>query len=464
METAYSIADREPYRPGADGTWTVQRDEPAIVSRLVLGFAPGSAPTWVAIDGAPDPTRARDADRGRETLTFEAGPIDALPYPRGTGSSAGIPRVVWSTWKDWAALGTAIQGRFDAALEIDDELRTAFLDHLEKARTPNEKLREIAAFVGDSTRLIEYPIGWSPGPRSAARTWATAYGTRIDRAVLAAALYREAGFTASLAFVGHPASEAGRRVPSLDWSDGPAVRVRGEAVSGCFDPSDASYSRGEASLYGRAVWEPSRDDEPSRPVPPDAERSRLELLLDLAYDGEKQAWKGTGVLTATHALCPFDHMAGLDGEAQEYLGALAGSVLHDAEVTGFNPDVFDRSHVVAGFVSPWPTPARSGSSSRPRRFTSTRKRAVAESTCPPRSSVASSCDSTPATWRSSSCPSRARAPTTRGSSSSPRSRERTESGSCVTSLWHRTVTTPRSGPICGRCCWPMPTREADCSC
>jgi hypothetical protein len=350
VETAYAIGDREAYRRGASGVWTVRRGDPAVVSRLVLGFAEGAAPLWAAADGAPEPVRGHDSKRGLETLTFEAGPVDALPYPRSAGSADGLPRVVWSTWKNWAALGSDLQALFAAALKTDDGLRAALAERLEDARTAEEKARRVAAFVSEATRSIDYEIGWWPAPRTAARTWATAYGNRIDRAVLAAALFREVGLSAQPVFAGRPPADAERRVPNLAWAESLGLWVGGEGIQGYFDPVDARFSLGITRLIERGMWEPAIDREPYVPYPLGDAPSKLDLRLDLHFDEDAKAWKGTGVLTATGPLCPFDRMVGLGNESQEYLGELAASVLREAEVTGYNLLTFDPSHVTVGFA------------------------------------------------------------------------------------------------------------------
>lgn len=355
METAYVIADREPYRAGASGIWTVRREDPAVVSRFVLGFAGGAPPLWAVAEGAPEPVRGRDNERGVETLTFEAGPVDALPYPRDASSAEGVSRVVWSTWKDWPSLGSDLQALFAAAVQTDEALRAGLVEHLETARTEAEKARLVAEFVADTTRSIDYETGWWPAPRTAARTWSTAYGNRIDRAVLAAALFREAGLSAELAFAGRPPADAEQRVPNLEWAEGPGLRVKGEEIQGYFDPSDASFSRGAARVIGRATWRPALDSEPVVRSSEAETRSGLDLRLDLHFDEEAKAWKGSGVFTATGSLCPFDRMAGLGNESLAYLGQLATSVLHEAEVTAYNPLTFDRSHVTIGFEIEVPT-------------------------------------------------------------------------------------------------------------
>jgi hypothetical protein len=172
---------------------------------------------------------------------------------------------------------------------------------------------------------------------------------------LAAALFREAGLAAELAFAGRPPADAERRVPSLEWAEGPGLWVKGEEIQGYFDPGDASFSRGAGSVIGRAMWRPTLDAKPAVVSSEGDTRSMIDVRLDLDFDEEAKAWKGSGVLTATGSLCPFDRMAGLGSESLDYLGQLATSLFHEAEVTGYNPLTFHRSHVTVGFEIEVPT-------------------------------------------------------------------------------------------------------------
>lgn len=359
LETAYTIEDIEPFRPGAEGLWVFARSGPVVVSRAVLGFPAGAEPVWAAGDGVPRPARGRDAHAGLETLTFEMGPLDPSPGPPAPDAFATGPRIAWSTWKGWAELGRDLLRRFDAAMEVGEELDGRLAEHLEKARSEGERAARVAGFIAETTRAVDYTTGWWPGPRSAARTWSTAYAAGPDRVALGAALFRRAGLRASLAFRGRAPGDVDPRVPGLDWADGPGLWIEGDEVEGWFDAASATLSRGPASLDGLAVWRPGVDD---RPVVRHGEGdpSRIDVKLDLRYDAETAVWSGGGVLAATGVLCPFDRMAGLGTEAHDYLALTAASLLSGATVTGYNPEAFGPSRVTVGFAIELPAGERDG--------------------------------------------------------------------------------------------------------
>jgi hypothetical protein len=346
LETAYTIEDIEPYRAGADGLWVFARSSPALLSRLVLGHPAGTVALWGGLDRAPEPRRGRDEAAGLETLTFEMGPIGPVPQPP-TPTDAG-PRVAWSTHIGWGSLGDVLLQRFDDAAVTNDELEARFDEHLEAARTEAEKADLAAEFVAQTTRAVEYETGWWPAPRDAARTWSTAYGDTLDRAVLAAALYRRAGLEATPAFYGRAPGEVDPRVAGLAWAEGLGLWIAGEGVEGWFDPRTAAWSYGMRPYQGYAVWRLGRDSQPLllRGVrPPD----RISLRLDLGYDAGESKWTGTAVLDNTGVFCPFDRMSGLGSEALVHLRQVAEEVLPGAEVGGYNPEKFNRYRVTVGF-------------------------------------------------------------------------------------------------------------------
>jgi hypothetical protein len=349
LETAYTIEDTGPYRAGAEGLWSLAREHPAVVSRFALGLPPGAAPNYAASADVPEPVRGHDESRGLDTLTFEMGPLGPSVYPPTPESPTQDPHVVWSTFADWFYLGQDLHGRFTDAMELGDEVRSRLAAHLETALSEVEKAHLVAEFVADSTRHVDYESSWWPAPRSANRTWETAYGNRIDRAVLAGALYREAGLAATLVLRGSAFGATDARVANLSWTDGPGLWIEGDDVEGYFDAASSEFSAGPSALFHRAVWRPAHDDAPSVRWGDGDAASLLAVRLDLRHDAENEQWKGSGVLTATGALSPFASMVGLEDEAQEYLEDLAGAVLDGAEVTRYNAAALDPSRVTVGF-------------------------------------------------------------------------------------------------------------------
>jgi hypothetical protein len=126
--------------------------------------------------------------------------------------------------------------------------------------------------------------------------------------------------------------------------------VSGEGLEAFYDPVEGTLSDGPGPLYGRIVWRPKAESEPSPgPGLRDPATSGFTLVLALEPDDEG-AFHGTGFLRAGGRFSPHGEMAGLDGETLALLNNIVGSVLPGAVVEGFNPEVFMRDEVAVGFT------------------------------------------------------------------------------------------------------------------
>jgi len=348
LETAYTIEDTVPYRHGLDGLWTFAREAPCVQARFSLATPIGSEPVIVASPRVPAAVVEVDPATGLETHSFVMGPLDRLPEPPTAERVAQVPHVAWSTWASWQALGSAWVERFDRAAVADEVLLARLTERLEGAHTGAERARRVAALVADTTRAVDYDDSWWPEPRPAARTFATGYGHRLDRTVLAGALFRAAGMGVTPIFVGQGFGGVDEGVPSVARLGRLALEVSGTEFDGHFDAESGSFAKGNGLLCGRAVWRPGTGDPPR--VETCVVASHLKLYLALEFRPEPGLWQGTGVLKATDGLCPFGRMAGLEDEAVQLLGEVAGGLLEGAKVTGWNPEVFQGNTVVVGFA------------------------------------------------------------------------------------------------------------------
>lgn len=360
LETVYTIEDTAPFRAGLEGEWAPARRDPVLHAHLDLQFERGTEGRWLHAGDPAAIAHDEPSPPGSGTHGFHASRVEPLPDPETPETSAALPRVLWSSWSSWSALGEDLVSRLDAAASPDDALRARLEETLEKARSPGERARLVAGLVEESTSEVHHEIGWWPEPRPAARTWATAYGGAVDRTVLAAALFRAAGFEARLAFRAAGLGEPDTSIPTLGWSEGPALWVSGEGLEAYFDPHGSRLSDWRGAVANRDFWRPGIDEKPARLAPAGETASRFALCLDLGYDAEAQAWKGSGVLTATAAFSPFSRMSGLEVEALAYLEDLLSSILDGAEVDGYNPEVFSPSSVTVGFALGLPAGERDG--------------------------------------------------------------------------------------------------------
>ncbi|MBD3335677.1 MAG: DUF3857 domain-containing protein, partial [Candidatus Eisenbacteria bacterium] len=218
VETRYTIRANPPVAPDSargetrkagrstfahDGLWRFAQADPVVSTTLRI-TAPDGSDVWsVTCNGAPEPDTAdsRPVDGGRMRV-WHMKNVARIPQPTPADPLSVTPHVVWSCWPSWETLGQVYRAAFDGAARIGCESSGRILcDSLAAAlaREPSARTRAqaVSEFVGKWTRPVSVDDGfWSLEPRSALRTWQTAYGHAYDRAVLAAALFRRAGLRA----------------------------------------------------------------------------------------------------------------------------------------------------------------------------------------------------------------------------------------------------------------------------
>ncbi len=353
METAYEITERGT-AGGSDGLFVFSRSDPAVLSEFVLATPSGEPLRYVSGNGAPE--RAVMSDDGKTVIhTWKMENLESLGAPHIAVPTAYAPHVVWSTWDDWSALGGTIVSSFDEAAVLDQAIADTLAGKIKHEPSLASKARKVVDLINEYTRSIHYDSRfWQFSPRPASRTWETAYGHSLDRAVLAAALFREAGLEAEPMLRSTGPGGIAHDIPGFAHFEEIAVFVSGGGLMAFYDPSNGTLHDGPRSLDHRIVWKPKTTDTP--PVLPvlagrEAE-NHFDLILTLRA-GEEGAWAGTGFLHADGAYCPYDEMAGLGGEALSLIKGIAGSVLPGTEVNGYNPEVFESATVTVGFDVTW---------------------------------------------------------------------------------------------------------------
>ncbi len=330
LECEYAIEDKAPFRAGIEGEWVFARSVPALVSRVRLA-APAAVGlrAWAA-PGAPEPVADGD---GR---VWELRRVPPLPQPAGDDPGADLPRLAWSTFADWAALGRAVREACAPGLALDAALRDSLAARLDGALAGDEKVRRVLAFVHDGCARLNY--AWRPllpRVRAAARVWDTAYGADPELVMLAGALLREAGFAVEPAFVARLPGHDPCEVPTLARFGAPGLWIEGDEVAGWWDPASGGLRTEGAPLTGRLVWR-AGGDEPPR-LHGGGVGSAAIASVDLKWDAKERAWSGEGLLRAYNAFSPRDALAEGPEAAQRRLDALAGGLLPGLAVAGLAP-------------------------------------------------------------------------------------------------------------------------------
>lgn len=350
METAYEIDERTGVSDGADGLYVFPQRDPAALVDFTLSIPTGVGLAYHSGNGAPEPAVTSGTDR-TATYVWKMENLDRLGSPRITDPPLYAPYVTWSTWPDWNTLGNKIVSHFNSATVLDAMLADTLTEHLKHEPTPASKARKIVELINEYTRSIHYDSRfWSFSPRPATRTWETAYGHGLDRAVLAAALFRESGLDAEPLYRSIGRTGIDQNIPGLSRFEEIALLVSGGGLQALYDPAEGTLSHGPRPLYGLNVWKPGTEDAPTRkPLPADPESgSRFDLILTLEPDGDG-GWSGTGFFNADGLFCPYGDMVGLHGEALAFIRRNAGSVMPETEIVNFNPETFERTQVTVGF-------------------------------------------------------------------------------------------------------------------
>lgn len=351
VEMAYRIEDTAAFRGGADGIWLFAREEPAVESWFELGVPAGTKPMLSAGNGAPTAMQVSDQKTGLDIYRWEMSAVPAQPLPHTPDPARDLPYVVWSTWPDWSARGTALKASFDSAAQLHPPLQAALDSLMRTARTAAELAGLIVGYINDKTAAVHYPESFRGTIiRPAAQTYATAYGHGLDRAALAAALFRGARFDARPAYIGQGIGPLDDGVPSLARFGETKLHLTGNGVDAYYDPAEGTISFGRKTVGNRVVWSPG-DDAPTVIAGETADRGEMTACVRLSFDGEKNKFIGDGYLSTVGGLSAFDRVSGVDAKAKVYLGAVVSGMLKGSSVSEYTPNRFEPSAVSATFTT-----------------------------------------------------------------------------------------------------------------
>jgi hypothetical protein len=345
METAYEI-EQQPGPPGYDGIFVMQQRDPAALVELKIDIPDGVSLELNGYNGAPVPGTAGGDREAAHIITMEN--LERLGSPRISDPSVYAPTVVWSTWPGWSALKEAFMPVFEEASVTGTDLSEIISERLMHEPSDAARARSIASLVNELTRSIHYDPGfWQFSPRPAARTYETAYGHPLDRAVLAAAMFRAAGLEAEPVFVSSGPAAADIELPGFCLFGEMRICVHSGDFRAIYDPAEGALSEGPRAIFGRTAWKPASDDAPWSYPPAGSGPSSYAVTMTI--EPGEEGWNGAGYIDADGIFCPYADMAGLGGEGKAATGEIAGSVLGGAEVTSFSPETFGKTRVSAGF-------------------------------------------------------------------------------------------------------------------
>jgi len=349
IETEYQIVEKGAAEDLPGGFEIFPQRDPAMVVEYSVTVPTGTILRHKTGGGAGGP--ARDESDNGTRFAWRMERIDRLGSPEIGNKASFSPYLVWSTAKDWKTLGEWINSGFYSAAALNSALSDTVSGIVEYKPGTASKARAVLKFVNRNIRGINYNPGfWIHAPREAVRVWETGYGHSLDRAVIAAAMLREAGLGADLIFFSSNPDALDNRVPQLEVFDKAVLRVTDTGFAGFYDPDNGEFMEGINPLYGRGVWNPGSNNPPGLYPEPGSPASsggyRLDLTITPSGDN---GWEGTGFLDMNGVFCPYGSMVGGGGKAVSFIDGLVKSVLPAAEGFEFNPEEFSRNRVAASF-------------------------------------------------------------------------------------------------------------------
>jgi hypothetical protein len=357
METAYTITDRDV--PAGGGVFVLPHRDPAVLVELRVMTPPGMAIQHAELNGAPaaesvNPTKGQG-------LLWTARDVPALRLPLTTGPEAYEPAVAWSTWPDWPSLAESWLQAFDQAAELDPGQAELVLEQINSAMSSQQKAAAVGAFLNEMVRPVRYSHDfWRHRPRPAARTFNTAYGHGLDRAVLAAAMLQAAGLESWPMLIGTGSAWPGKAmdIPRLQGMTRVVLRIPELGLQEVIlDPADGRL-KGMDETFGHPFYyigsqhgSPGGVHPPSLPQP----EKKLTVGVNLARRGD-EGWQGEGFGRGQGVFSGYGSVVCADDLAGGPLQGLAGSLLPGAEVSGGALVVLRGDFTEAAFTLKMPLP------------------------------------------------------------------------------------------------------------
>jgi len=350
LEVAYSIEDKEPFRKGADGLWTFARNEPAVQSWFCYGLPTGQKLKVFTSEGVPAPEKIANQELGLDTYWWKMGTVESKPRPLVNDPAAGVPYIVWSTWDSWPEYGKHLTDCFTKNIAINKPVKKSLDSLLYDARTEAEKADLIVDYINQKTRIINYPEHfWQSFPRDASRVFNTAYGHNLDRAILSAALFKNAGITIHPVYISRGYGNINDGIPSLSRMNNVVLWLTGQYLDAYYNPQSGTVENGSKNIYGRTVWIADNNDIPAVAFDRTDKVSQIDISINLVYNSKKEIFTGKGFLYADNYLSPYHKMEGLSNESKNYLNSVVSGLIKGAKITACNPVKFSRFMTAMGF-------------------------------------------------------------------------------------------------------------------
>ncbi len=352
METVYTITLNAEAAALGHGTHVLTQNDPAVLSEFRIKARRDLLPKAKGFLGAPEPTFENDGDTTTSVWSVAGAPARGLPH--ATDPALNEPHIVWRVWTLWSDGFIKATGLFENQSVATGKTAEALNELVASRITTLDRARAVCELLEQDVRSIHYDDSyWRHAPRNADRVWESGYAHDLDRAVLAAALFRNLGLSADLCYHARRmfTENGATRIGALV---GPLVKVSLDRshmadLVGWYDPA-RNEILGRTDLMGAAIW-----NEPGAAWIVETPREST-IGISLELDRDDDGWTGRGELNASGVLSPHRRMTGLDREMLDVVDATAGGLLPGLGATVANPQVFMPEDVEVGFAFDYELP------------------------------------------------------------------------------------------------------------
>ncbi len=246
----YRIADRGALGMPMWGQQPLADYIPIVSQRVVLEAPADGALHWGVLYGGAQP-QASTQD-GLQRLVFQDLGVDGLVLSENHGQ-AGVPRLVWSTARDWKQARSFLEAQVEPSVVADGYVRGKLDEVVDGSLTRAERIARVHAFVIDGLRSIDWdPADFGYAARSAPEVLASSVGHPLDKAVLLVAMLRAVDLDAHVALASSDRAWL-PNVPSPAPFDQVWVRVGGGAHAVWLDPTAPLEAHNRYHLSGHPV-------------------------------------------------------------------------------------------------------------------------------------------------------------------------------------------------------------------
>jgi hypothetical protein len=359
LEVAYTITDKEPFRPGYDYRWMFQKHDPAV--RSEFGVTLPESDTLISyafdVDGKYQISYQEDGS----TYTWTLGPLPALPYPTPDYVALFTPYVEWGTWESWEELASDVKAAFRNSISFSEETSSDLDSIMRWSVEHADYLERIGKYLSENTRFTDYDMSffmWHP--RTPQRVLETGYANIIDRLRVIAAVFENdnrmeapedyRGFV----LYGHGSGRGS--VPGVSWVD--AIRYSsGWEDQLAIDPSACIVTRDtRESIADQWTHVLLLDDTPEleTTLNPLAgvrnDVSAYSVIANVGLGESDSVLVGSGSLTTTNGLSVFDQIAGyLDVPSKRFIEAEIGSIFNGVQITDYSVEAVGPDKVKIGY-------------------------------------------------------------------------------------------------------------------